>query len=102
MKITLSQDAVEWVTRELHRSPDEAIRFFVRYGDSTIHPGFRLALTVAKPVDPALTWTEQGVPFFIEQSDIWYLEGYHLDVHYDTTHDDLQFSFTKLQSDPRK
>ncbi len=94
MAISMSENAIDWVLRELHRSQTEGIRFVVRYGDSQIHPGFSFAMAVAAPLDPAIHWVQQGITFFVEHGDLWYIEGYDLHVHYDSTLDDLTFSFT--------
>lgn len=98
MNISVSKHAIEWMARELHMPDGDGVRFFVRYGDSHIHPGFNLTVGVAKPLHPAISWVQEGILLFIEQGDVWYLEGYDLAVHYDDVHDDLQFAYTVSSS----
>ena len=92
----ISEEAAEWYKRELGVSEGEAIRFFARYSaGGHIHPGFSLGIEVRKPVSPGLLTTVQGIIFYMEDQDLWYLDGYHLKVEHDPQEDDIHYRYVQ-------
>lgn len=81
MKITIDKEAQKWFEDEVGIPEGEGIRFMSKiYGDSPIHDGFALAITVDKPKDPYAITIENGIPYFIAKNDEWFFDGYDLEV----------------------
>lgn len=87
MQINISPDAFEWFQKEMEVEAGDHVRFFVRYGGaSKIQPGFSLGVTKDKPHEIAVKVEQDGVVYFIEETDLWYFDGHDLHV---TVNDDL-------------
>ncbi|MFF3023469.1 HesB/YadR/YfhF family protein [Gottfriedia sp. NPDC057948] len=81
MKITISEDALEWFKDEMNVKEGDTIRFFARYGgNSTIHKGYSLGVTKEQPVDIGESITIDNVVYFINETDLWYFKDYNLSV----------------------
>ncbi|WP_018132924.1 HesB/YadR/YfhF family protein [Effusibacillus pohliae] len=95
MKITVTKTAVDWFKREMDAKPGEAIRFFARLGGcSTVQSGFSLGMAKESPRTAGISTTEDGITFFMEEEDVWYLNGGNLIVDYDQETDELKFVST--------
>ncbi|SDX22416.1 Uncharacterized protein YneR [Marininema mesophilum] len=95
MGIEITPTALHWFQRELSLGEGDALRFDVRYDDSLSigrNPnGFSLRLTVEKPRHPGLQTVEEGITFFIEEDELWFLDGNDLRVDYDEQEDELLY-----------
>lgn len=84
MNITVTQEAQAWYEDEMGFSEGQGIRYLGKvYGDSPIHDNFSLAIEVAYPEHPIALVVENGIPYFIEETDAWFFEGYDFIVSYD-------------------
>ena len=96
MQIKISDDAFNWFKEEMEVSPGEAVRFFVRYGGaSKLQPGFSLGVTKDQPHEMAVQLEQDQVTYFIEQSDVWYFDGYDLQVTVNDDLHELDYSYVK-------
>lgn len=67
---------------------------FPRYSSGGgLHPGFSLGISVENPEHPVLKEELEGVAFFIEEQDTWYLQGYDLVVNYLAAYDDIEYVY---------
>ncbi|MBN6187176.1 HesB/YadR/YfhF family protein [Aneurinibacillus sp. BA2021] len=92
MKLTIEPAAMEWFRKEMDVKKGDAIRFFVRLGGcSTVQSGFSLGIAKEQPKDIGISTVEDGVTFYIEKEDIWYLDQTELTVVYDSERDEIAF-----------
>ncbi len=93
MEISITQPAVTWFIRELDLKEGDYVRFFARYGGhGGVHKGFSLGMSTNDiPNDPELILTENGITFFVEKSDAWYLDGMNLHIKYSRKFDEIDF-----------
>lgn len=72
-----------WYKEELALSAGACIRFFVRYGGhSSIQSGFSLGISKDHPVHPIVSIEQDGLTFFIEESDLWFFDGHDLIIQF--------------------
>ncbi|MNJ40084.1 HesB/YadR/YfhF family protein [Paenibacillus bouchesdurhonensis] len=92
--INVTKEAAGWFKNELGVQAGQAIRFFARYSaGGTIHPGFSLGIEIENPISPGTVSEVEGIKFFMEDKDLWYLEGYHLNVEYNQEHHDIEYQY---------
>ncbi|MDO3410611.1 hypothetical protein QWJ34_12640 [Saccharibacillus sp. CPCC 101409] len=98
MRINVSPEAAGWYKKELELGSGDYIRFYARYSNtSEIHPGFSLGIATVEPENPALTQSSEGITFYMEERDQWYLDGYRLNVTYLPEHDDIVYAYEPEQ-----
>lgn len=84
MTITVDSKAQAWFQEEMNVSSGGSIRFFVKYGGaSSIQIGFSIGIAKEEPEEPAMQAVYEGITYFIEEKDIWYLDGHSLHVVFD-------------------
>ncbi|MDN4616460.1 HesB/YadR/YfhF family protein [Paenibacillus sp. PsM32] len=94
MSIVVSDEAARWYKKELSLAEGDAVRFYARYSsNSEIHPGFSLGISVEPPVSPALTQDVENIHFYMEDQDLWYINGYQLNVEYIEHEDDIRYAY---------
>ncbi|MCZ0755722.1 HesB/YadR/YfhF family protein [Anoxybacillus sp. J5B_2022] len=92
MEIVIKPKAFEWYKEELNLRQGDFVRFFPRYGGcSTVQTGFSLGIDKEAPFDPKAETTIGGVTFFIEDRDVWYLDGNNLVVDFNEQTDEPVF-----------
>ncbi|AWB46872.1 hypothetical protein DCC85_09290 [Paenibacillus sp. CAA11] len=97
--IQVTEQAANWYKQELDLQSGQAIRFFARYSaGGHIHPGFSLGIQVEEPQHPGYSTVVSGITFYMEQQDLWYLDGYCLDVSYDPDADDILYTYEPMES----
>ncbi|WNS44941.1 hypothetical protein [Paenibacillus sp. MMS20-IR301] len=94
MSIEISPEAAAWFKRELSLADGAYVRLFPRYSSGGgLHPGFSLGIATEPPGRPAVQ-TEQGsLIFYMEEQDLWYLDGYSLSVVYVEAEDDIEYNY---------
>ncbi|OWA33848.1 hypothetical protein B9G55_21180 [Saccharibacillus sp. O16] len=96
MSLNVTPQAADWYKKELGLQSGDYIRFYARYSNtSDIHPGFSLGITTESPNRPGLTQSTEGITFYMEEKDLWYLEGYRLNVTYLPEHDDILYGYER-------
>lgn len=92
--INVTHEAAEWFKQELEIKAGQAIRFFARYSaGGKLHPGFSLGIDIDKPVSPGIAAEVDGITFYMEDWDMWYLDGYHLNVSYNQGLSDIEYEY---------
>nr|WP_068619140.1 MULTISPECIES: HesB/YadR/YfhF family protein [Paenibacillus] len=98
MMIHVTESAAKWYKKELELQEGQAVRFFARYSaGGHIHPGFSLGIGVENPDTPGCEIEAEGIKFYMEEQDLWYLEGYDLKVTYDEALDDIAYEYVKVK-----
>ncbi|WP_407269475.1 HesB/YadR/YfhF family protein [Radiobacillus sp. PE A8.2] len=94
MAITITQPAAKWYIDEMDLQEGDYVRFFVRYGGSGgIVSGFSLGISNDEPSNPAMQVTEQGVTFYVENSDLWYFDGMNFHIKYKRKYGEIEYEF---------
>ncbi|QGH36596.1 hypothetical protein GI584_22190 [Gracilibacillus salitolerans] len=92
MEMSITKPAAKWFIKELNLEEGDAIRFFARYGGfGGVHKGFSLALEKTEPNNPGVEVTEEGIHFFVEESDIWYFDGKNFHIKYSRKYDEIEY-----------
>lgn len=94
MKLTITPRAQEWFKTEVDPGPGEGIRFYGKvYGQTNVHEGFSVGMTVDKPENPLFSETIGGILYFIEETDEWFFARYDLVVNYSEKLDEPEYVF---------
>ncbi|KAA9006634.1 hypothetical protein F4V43_05885 [Paenibacillus spiritus] len=94
MSITVSSEAASWFKRELSLQEGAQLRLFPRYSSGGgLHPGFSLGIAAQPAVRPGMQETREGVFFYLEEQDLWYMDGYNLSIVYDKAEDDIDYVY---------
>jgi uncharacterized protein YneR len=97
MKMLISPEAAAWFKRELTLQDGDHIRLFPRYSSGGgLHPGFSLGIATEPPGRHAVTTEQGGLIFYMEEQDLWYMEGYNLSIVYSKTEDDIEYRYEPL------
>lgn len=84
MKLTISKQAQEWFDQEILLHGNQGIRFYGKvYGNTPIHEGFSVGLSVDTPHQPIVETIVNGKLYFIEETDQWFFANHDLIVDYD-------------------
>ncbi|RCX17084.1 HesB/YadR/YfhF family protein [Fontibacillus phaseoli] len=95
--IEISKEAAQWFKKELDLKQGQSVRLFARYSaGGHIHPGFSLGIQSDHPVSPGISSEAEGITFFMEDQDKWYLDGYNLKVAYNSTEDDIEYEYEPI------
>ena len=98
MKIEITPAASKWFQTELALKSGEAVRFFGKvYGQTAVHDGFSLGLERAMVQQPIAQTTQDGITYFISDTDDWFFAGYDLLVDYDAALDEPKYQFKATQ-----
>lgn len=94
MNMEISQAAAAWFKRELDLKNGDYIRLFPRYSSGGgLHPGFSLGIATEAPGRPAIRVEQDGIVFYMEEQDLWYMEGYGLTIVYSESEDDIEYKY---------
>ncbi|ANS74092.1 hypothetical protein AWM70_05470 [Paenibacillus yonginensis] len=94
--IHVAEDAARWYKKELNLAEGQSVRFFARYSaGGHIHPGFSLGIDTEEPKKPGISTNVDGIRFYMEEQDLWYLDGYDLKVSYDAESDDIIYEYVQ-------
>ncbi|WP_040949149.1 HesB/YadR/YfhF family protein [Gorillibacterium massiliense] len=91
MKISVTDGAMNSFQKEWGVKEGDHMRVFVRYNGGGSDP-FCLGVTRDHPQDPRLLTEKQGISFFMEQWDLWSLDGKDLEI--DGDGEDISFRMT--------
>lgn len=94
MKIQITEEAFKWFHEEMDVEENESVRFFVRYGGSGgLQPGFSLGVTIDEPHEAAVSVEQDGVTYFIEETDLWYFDDHDLIVSIQSESEELSYQY---------
>lgn len=88
MKIIVSDAAVDCFQKDWDYRIGDYIRIYVRYSGGG-EDAFAFGITRDEPRYPAISNVYGGITFFIEENDLWYLDGRDLTI--DCFHEDIVF-----------
>ncbi|CAM4494489.1 HesB/YadR/YfhF family protein [Paenibacillus typhae] len=99
MDMTISPEAAAWFKKELNLKNGDSIRLFPRYSSGGgLHPGFSLGIATEPPARPAAEAEQGGLIFYMEEQDLWYMEGYSLSINYVAAEDDIEYVYQPLSA----
>ena len=91
MKLFVAEKAASWYKQELALSEGDHVRLFVRMGGcGSVVPGLSLGIMRDEPRQPGLEAQVEGVNFYIEQDQLWYLDNRDLHITFDPETEDIQ------------
>lgn len=97
MKIVITDTALAWFKKEVELQPGTGICFFGKiYGNTQVHDGFSVGMSVDRPENPLFEETVDGILFFAEESDDWFFKGVEMTVDYDEKLNEPKYLFTEL------
>ncbi|MGN7471030.1 HesB/YadR/YfhF family protein [Brevibacillus sp. SAFN-007a] len=92
MKLTVTAPAVAWFKGEWGCKEGDSVRFFVRYGGvSTVQDSFSMGIAKEQPNEVGLSAVVDGITFYMEQDELWYMNGHGLIVDYRSATDEVDF-----------
>lgn len=93
MKLVVEQSAARWYKTEMGLSDGEFIRIYVRLGGcGSVHPGLSLGVVKDEPRSIGLSVNEEGVTFYIEEDNLWYLDNKTLRISFDEKDEEIQMT----------
>ncbi len=96
LNMFISDEARKWFEEELMLEQGDSLRFFVKYGGcSSVQQGFSLGIHKEAPKDPTLSVEINGITYFIEHVDAWYLDDHDLYVNYDHDLEEPAYEYKK-------
>lgn len=97
MKIIVLKEAQAWFERELGIGEGRGVRFYGKvYGCSPIHDNFSLAMEVNVPSRPSVQTIINDIPYYVEDGDEWFFDGYDLEIQYDAKRDEPIYVYNKI------
>ncbi|EXJ23775.1 hypothetical protein ADIAL_0567 [Alkalibacterium sp. AK22] len=95
MNIEVTKKAVAWFEKELLLEKGQAIRFFGKtYGNTEVHEGFSVGMSVDQPDGDIMGKTEvNGVTYYAGAQDDWFFSGYNLEIDYNEDKDEPIYHF---------
>ena len=99
MKISISNDAINWFKEEVGLTNGDYLKFFPKiYGSSPVQESYALGFAKEDPIDTRASTEVGGIIFFVEVTDEWFFNGHDLHVDYNKEKDELEFFYTKPNS----
>ncbi|WLD95282.1 HesB/YadR/YfhF family protein [Alkalihalobacillus sp. AL-G] len=96
MELSITKPAVQWFKKEMGLDQGDFIRFFARVGGcSTVQTGYSLGVSKELPMESGLSTNVDGITFFVEEKDLWYLDGHDLTVKYQRKYEEITFDYKK-------
>jgi Uncharacterized protein conserved in bacteria len=97
MNIKITDRALEWFKKEVELQAGFGIRFFGKiYGNTQVHDGFSVGMSVDHPENPMFEETIDGLLFFAEETDDWFFKGLEMVVDFNEDLDEPKYLFTEL------
>ncbi|MDT8859898.1 hypothetical protein N0O92_06605 [Alkalihalobacillus sp. MEB130] len=94
MEITITDSAVSLYIKEIPLKQGDTLRLYVRVG-GVGSGGFSVGVLKEEPTPTSYKVSKQGVTFFVNEDDFWYLDGMSID--YDEDLGFLRFSNPNIE-----
>lgn len=88
MQLSISKEAANFYKKQMELSEGNSLRLYVRVGGCG-SAGFSVGVSIDSPSSRAYVTAVDGIQFFVEEDDFWYLDG--INIHYDADLDQLNF-----------
>lgn len=90
MNLVVEQPAASWYKTEMELADGDAVRIFVRLGGcGSVHPGLSLGVMKDVPRTAGLRHVAEGITFYIEDDNLWYLENKELRISFDKKNEEI-------------
>ncbi|MDQ6422841.1 HesB/YadR/YfhF family protein [Paenibacillus sp. LHD-117] len=90
MKLVVEQAAARWYKEQMDLSDGDALRIFVRLGGcGSVHPGLSLGITKDTPRSVGLRHEIEGILFYMEDDNLWYLNDKELRISFDEQDEEI-------------
>lgn len=95
MGFKVSAEAAKWYKEEMDLQDGEYVQFYVKLygGIPTVHPNYSLGVALGKEGTIAIQDKVEGITFYFNDKDAWFLEEYDLAI--EAKNDDVDFIFNK-------
>ncbi len=91
MKLIVEQAAAKWYKEQMELQDGKHVRIYIKLGGcGSVHPGLSLGVMQDEPLEIGLETTVEGIHFFIEQTNVWYLEGKNLTISFDAEQEEIK------------
>lgn len=82
MSLEVTKEAADWYINELELKSGDYLRFYVKLygGIPTVHPNYSLGLSIGKEGEPIVSDMVNGVTFYFNEKDSWFLDEFDLKV----------------------
>lgn len=99
MQLTISEKAVNLYKQEMGLKEGDSIRLYVRVGGCG-SGGFSVGVGKDKPSHTSYITVVNGIQFFVEEEDFWYLNGMTIDFDDDLNYVTFENSNIKDMDNP--
>ncbi|WP_332693051.1 iron-sulfur cluster biosynthesis family protein [Halalkalibacter lacteus] len=82
MNVIITDSAIALYKKEMPLTEGDSLRLFVRVG-GVGSGGFSVGLMQDEPTSTSYKINKQGVTFFVNEDDFWYLDGMTIDYNED-------------------
>lgn len=90
MRLVVEQSAARWYMREMELTSGDHLRIFVRLGGSgSVQPGYSLGVMKDTPRNPGLHQVVEGITFYMEDDNLWFLDEKDLYLRFNDHEDDI-------------
>lgn len=90
MALKVEQPAAHWYKSEMELKQGDHVRIYVRLGGcGSVHPGLSLGVMQDMPRDIGAQDEVDGIHFYIEQDNMWYLEEKDLLISFDSANEEI-------------
>jgi Uncharacterized protein conserved in bacteria len=91
MKLTVEPAAAKWYKEQMELADGDSLRVFVRLGGcGSVHPGLSLGVTKDEPRAAGLSHEAEGITFYMEEDNLWYLEGKELVISFNPKYEEIR------------
>ena len=96
LKLTVSPEAAQWYIEEMDLEQGDHIRFYISIYGQSVHPNYSLGIVKEKSNEMAIHTTVEGITFYFDQQDEWFLDGHKLLVEFNPQKGEVEFHYEKL------
>ncbi|WP_019156241.1 HesB/YadR/YfhF family protein [Robertmurraya massiliosenegalensis] len=96
MSFQVSKEAAQWFKEEMDLQAGDFVQFYVKLygGIPTVHPNYSLGISFGKEGTVAIKDEVEGITFYFNDKDEWFLEDYNLNIEAKND-DDVEYIFTE-------
>ncbi len=93
MELIVEQPAAQWYKSQMELDEGDSLRIYVRLGGcGSVHPGLSLGVIKEEPRKAGLSHKVDGVNFYIEEDQLWYLENKSLTISFQEQYEEIVMS----------
>ncbi|HLR52573.1 MAG TPA: hypothetical protein VK072_06840 [Candidatus Avamphibacillus sp.] len=94
-RFSISEEAAKWFKEEMSLDSGDYVQFFVKIygGIPTAHPNYFLGVSVGESSDIAIKEEVEGITFFFNERDSWFLDEFNMKVVKDKNKDEVDYIF---------